>query len=65
MSFHLRDFIMEGLKDAVGKMPDYKIVLNAAGWHEKGVLSEADLAALDALLAEKNRVEAEGCAISF
>lgn len=54
MSFHLRDFIMEGLKDAVGKMPDYKIVLNAAGWHEKGVLSEADLAEIETLLETKN-----------
>lgn len=54
MSFNLRDFIMKGLKDAVGKMPDYKIVLNAAGWHEKGVLSEADLAEIETLLETKN-----------
>lgn len=25
-------------------MEDYKIILNAAGWLEKGVLDEADLA---------------------
>lgn len=65
MSFILRNFIMAGLKDAVGKLPDHQLILQAAGWHHKGVLSEADLAALDVLLAEKNRVEAEGCAISF
>ena len=28
---------------AVGKMADYQIILNAAGWLEKGALSEDDL----------------------
>ena len=42
--FHLREFVLRGLKGAVGKMADYQIILNAAGWLEKGVLTEADLA---------------------
>ena len=42
--FSLKDFIKKGLMDAVGKMADYQVILNAAGWHEKGVLSESDLA---------------------
>lgn len=42
--FSLKDFIKKGLLDAVGKMADYQIILNAAGWLEKGVLDEADLA---------------------
>ena len=42
--FSLRNFIKKGLLDAVGKMADYKVILNAAGWMEKGVLDEADLA---------------------
>lgn len=42
--FSLRDFIKKGLLDAVGKMADYQIILNAAAWHEKGVLTEDDLA---------------------
>jgi hypothetical protein len=42
--FSLRDFIKNGLLDAVGKMADYQVILNAAGWMEKGVLTEADLA---------------------
>ena len=42
--FSLKNFIKKGLLDAVGKMADYQIILNAAGWHEKGVLDESDLA---------------------
>jgi hypothetical protein len=42
--FNLRDFIKQGFLKAVGKMADYQIILNAAGWHEKGVLTENDLA---------------------
>ena len=42
--FNLNTFIKRGLLDAVGKMADYKIILNAAGWHEKNVLTVDDLA---------------------
>ena len=42
--FDLGYFIKRGLLDAVGKMADYKVILNAAGWHEKGVLTVDDLA---------------------
>lgn len=41
--FSLREFIKKGLLDAIGKMADYQIILNAAGWFEKGVLLEEDL----------------------
>lgn len=41
--FHLGIFIKRGLLDAVGKMADYQVILNAAGWHEKGVLTAEDL----------------------
>ena len=33
-----------GLLKAVGKIADYQVILNAAGWLEKGVLNETDLA---------------------
>ena len=46
--FSLRDFVKKGLLDAVGKMADYQVILNAVGWHEKGVLSEEDLAEINA-----------------
>lgn len=42
--FSLREFIKTGLLDAVGKMADYQVILNAVGWFEKSVLVEADLA---------------------
>lgn len=44
MMFNLKNFIMKGLLDAVGKMADYQIILNSAGWLERGVLDETDLA---------------------
>lgn len=45
--FSLKEFIKKGLLKAVGKMADYQVILNAAGWHEKGVLDEADLAEIN------------------
>ena len=42
--FSLKDFVKNGFIKAVGKMADYQIILNAAGWLEKGVLDEIDLA---------------------
>jgi len=59
MAFSLHDFVMKGLRDAVGKLPDYAVILNAVGWLEKGVLTEADLAELQALIDEKNAPEPE------
>lgn len=41
--FSLRDFVKSGFLKAVGSMADYQIILNAAGWLEKGVLTETDL----------------------
>lgn len=52
--FNLKDFIKSGLLGAVGKMADYQIILNAAGWLEKGVLDENDLAEIQALIDAKN-----------
>ena len=58
--FNLGSFIKGGFISAVGKMADYQIILNAAGWFEKGVLSETDLAEIQAVIDEKNaRIEAE------
>ena len=46
--FSLKDFIKKGLLNAVGKMADYQVILNSAGWMEKGVLDETDLAEINA-----------------
>ena len=57
---NLGSFIKGGLIAAVGKMADYQIILNAAGWFEKGVLTETDLAEIQTAIDEKNaRLEAE------
>lgn len=50
MGFTLSGFIKRGLLSAIGKMADYQIILNAAGWLEKGVLSEEDLADIQAAI---------------
>ena len=57
--FSLREFIKKGLLDAVGKMADYQVILNAAGWMEKGVLDEADLAEINAKIEAQHPVEEE------
>lgn len=59
MSFSLREFIKKGLLDAVGKMADYQIILNATGWYEKGVLLEEDLEEINAKIEEQYPVQEE------
>ena len=46
--FSLKEFVKKGFLDAIGKMADYQVILNAAGWHEKGVLDAEDLAEINA-----------------
>lgn len=55
--FNLKNFIKMGLLDAVGKKPVYWIVTNAAGWLDKGVLDEADLAEISAKIEEQYPAE--------
>lgn len=57
MFFSLKDFIKRGFLNAVGKMADYQIILNAAGWLEKGVLDEADLMEIQAAIDAQYIVE--------
>lgn len=52
--FDLREFIKNGLINAIGKMADYQVILNAAGWHEKGVLFESDLAEINSIIIARN-----------
>ena len=46
--FILREYIKNGFLNAVGKMADYQIILNSVGYFEKGVLTEDDLAEIEA-----------------
>ena len=57
--FNLKDFIKKGFLSAVGNMADYQVILNAAGWFEKGVLSEDDLADIQSAIDTKNAVATE------
>ena len=50
MAFTLKSYIKRGLIAAIGKMADYQIILNSVGWMEKGVLSEEDLADIQAAI---------------
>lgn len=52
--FNYREFLMTGFKNAVGKMADYQVILNANGYYEKGVLTEDDLAELQEMINAKN-----------
>ncbi len=54
--FNYRGFLMQGFKNAVGKMADYQIIFNANGFYEKGVLTENDLSELQELINIKNCV---------
>lgn len=54
----LRNFVKKGLLDAIGKMADYQIILNAMGWFEKGVLLEEDLVEINQAI-EDNHIQPE------
>ncbi len=53
MAFNLRQFIKNGLKLAIGNKPDYEVILSSASWLDKGVLTEDDLAEIQAAIDEK------------
>lgn len=57
--FSFRNFVKSGFLRAVGRMADYQIILNAAGWLEKGVLTEDDLAEIQTAIEAQYQTEAE------
>ena len=57
--FTLRNFIKKGLLEAIGKLADYQIILNAAGWLEKSVLEEDDLAEIEQAIEDYHKKEEE------
>ena len=57
--FSLRNFVKTGLLQAVGQMANYQVILNAAGWLEKGVLTKTDLAEINTAIAAKSPTESE------
>ncbi len=59
MGTKLRGFVMKGLRAAIGEWGDHVVIHVAAEWHHRGVLSEADLAEIEAAIDAKNGVVAE------
>ena len=57
MAFTLKSYIKRGLIAAVGRLADYQIILNSAGWMEKGVLTEGDLMEIQAAIDAQYVVE--------
>ena len=57
--FSLKEFVKNGLLKAIGKMADYQVILNAAGWLEKGVLTEDDLAEIQTAIEAQYPTETE------
>ena len=57
--FRLNEFIMKGLLNAIGKMGDFQIILNAAGWYDKGVLNDEDMIALQMAIDAQYMTEEE------
>lgn len=57
--FSLKEFIKKGLLDAIGKLANYQVIMNAVGWMEKGVLDEADLAEINEKIDAQFVVETE------
>lgn len=55
--FDFREFIKAGFLTAVGKMPEYKIRLNSAGYYEKGVLEQSDLAEIQSAIEQQAVIE--------
>lgn len=64
--FILKDYIKKGFLEAIGKMGDYQIILNSAGWFEKGVLTEDDLAEIQSAIdAQYPQVEFDDETIEY
>lgn len=57
--FSLKGFLKEGFIKAVGKMADYQIILNAAGWYDKGVFDENDLAEIQTAVNAQYTADSE------
>lgn len=45
--FSFREFVKLGFLRAIGRQPDYWIMLNAAGYADRGVLTMEDLAEIE------------------
>lgn len=52
--FSLREFVKKGLIAAIGVQADYWVMLTAANWFQKGILTEKDMLEIQTKIDEKN-----------
>lgn len=52
--FNFREFIMDAICGMIGNAPDYKVRQYAAGWYDKGVVYDADMAEIKERIVKKN-----------
>lgn len=53
----LKEFLKKGFIEAVGKMEDYKIRIDAMGWLDKGYLTESDITEINDAIENQYKVE--------
>lgn len=51
--FSLHDFILKTVLGMAEKEPEYKVREYALGWYQKGLLTQEDLAAVEAAFPEE------------
>jgi hypothetical protein len=52
--FKVRDYARRGLISAIGKLPDYEIILNSIDYYQNGLLTELDLEEINTMIDRKN-----------
>lgn len=55
----LREFIKNGYLKAIGKMEDYKVILGASAYFDKGILKEEDLKEINEAINKQYEVHEE------
>lgn len=55
----LREFIKNGYLKAIGKMEDYKVILGASSYFDKGILKEEDLKEINEAINKQYEVPEE------
>lgn len=48
--FEFHTFVKRGLMNAINKQSNYWIMLNAAAYYEKGILTDADMVEIETLI---------------
>lgn len=55
--FDFHAFVKKGLLDAVNKQSNYWVMLNAAAYYEKGILTDADMLEIEELIGSTQTME--------